>query len=158
MLVQPTKFVEKDKKVVFMAGPIQGAADRQSKMYDLIHTLNPNTIVASPRPKVWDKTTFDKSLQIQWETYHLNLAAEKGVILFWLANEEKHIPERAYAQTTHFELGEYLGKGRKVIIGFDANFSNTTYLKTRLKEDYPEIYFTDSMEELAKKAVQILNN
>src|ERR1051326_8779002 len=92
--------------VLFLAGPIQGTGDWQAEARKIIHAKRPDVLVASPR-RDYVPGTFDYGQQVDWETYHLRLAAANGVILFWLAREEEHIPSRAYAQTSRFELGEW---------------------------------------------------
>ncbi len=49
ILLQPPEIVETTKPVIFLAGPIQGGPDWQCEAANLIHDLDPNVIVASPR-------------------------------------------------------------------------------------------------------------
>lgn len=72
-------------------------------------------VIASPRNTRLNvsQTDFDFDSQIDWETKHLNLAAKSGIILFWLSNELIHFCNRAFAQTTRFELGEWLAKSSR---------------------------------------------
>jgi hypothetical protein len=68
------------------------------------------------------------------------MASETGVILFWLANEETHFCDRAFAQTTRFELGEWLAKSihafnNNVVVGIDTKFSGAGYIKHRIEKN-----------------------
>ena len=42
-----------------------------------------------------------------------------NIVLFWIPPEIEHIEGRGYAQTTRTEIGEMLGRGKKVFIGVD---------------------------------------
>ena len=104
----PTNYIEKTvvHSVIFLAGPIQGAVDWQSTAIELIKKENPHIIVANPRRRCLDGE-FDYEAQVDWETFHLRRAGENGVIMFWLPKETDHDHNRAYAQTSRVELGEW---------------------------------------------------
>jgi hypothetical protein len=134
---------EIDGPLIFLAGPIQGARDWQIEAAEIISHLDPSIWVASPRrrgPEAnvdWTGDEFYK--QVDWETRHLELAAADGVILFWLQKEDEHICERAFAQTTRFELGEYCARARlaatRVVVGIDSGFTNARYIRYRLQKE-----------------------
>ena len=115
---------------IFLAGPIQGAADWQADAIEIIQKLSPSASIATPRRDYLDGQ-FDHSKQVDWETKYLRFCAEGGVLLFWLAPEHVHNPERAYAQTTRFELAEWKIRherdGVKLALGIDDQFSNARY-------------------------------
>jgi hypothetical protein len=154
----PPEYVEGEKSIIFLAGPIQGAPDWQSKAQEIIHGINPLVTIASP------KRPFNKNLQYNeqadWETYHLRKAGQNGVIIFWLAKEETHVCERAYAQTTRAELFEWKVRherdGAKIVIGIEEGFSGTRYIKRRFSQDCSEVPILDSLEETCKKALEML--
>lgn len=108
--------------LVFLAGPIQEAEDWQSTAIGLISRESSAINVASPRGD-YSNRAFDYNTQVDWETYYLNQAAKYGGILFWLAKEKEHVCDRAFAQTTRFELGEWLTKH---LFGSLLNMSKTT--------------------------------
>jgi hypothetical protein len=156
----------KDRPVeplIFLAGPIQGAPDWQQPARDLIMAADSRIHVASPRRPFRHEGDFTDAMyreQVAWEHYHLRYAAGYGVTLFWLANEETHYPDRAYAQTTRFELGEAMMRnvvlGARVAVGFDTSFSNAKYLRLTLAKKAPDIPLCDSLEATCAKAVELI--
>jgi len=154
----PPEYLQGEKQIIFLAGPIQGAPDWQSKAQVIIHGINPWVTIASP------KRPFNKDVQyneqVDWETYHLRKAGENGVIIFWLAKEETHVCERAYAQTTRGELFEWKVKherdGAKIVIGIEDGFSGAKYIKRRFSQDCLDVPILDSLEGTCKKALEIL--
>ncbi len=147
--------------VIFLAGPIQGTADWQSAAAALIHARRPDVVVASPR-RDYPPDTFDYGQQVDWETYHLRRAAEHGVILFWLARETEHIPSRAYAQTSRFELGEWKIRherdGVKIVLGIEEGFSGAKYIRRRFAQDCPEVPILATLSETCARAVAIISS
>lgn len=146
---------------IFLAGPIQGARDWQAEAISLIaenmKDIKENFFIASPRTKEWQKG-YDFEAQIDWETKYLTAAGNTGVIMFWLCNESEHFCERAYAQTTRFELAEWVTAARewdtKLVVGFDTKFSGTKYIMHRLMRS--KIPMCGSLEETVAKTVEIL--
>lgn len=160
LYIPPNEYTGKDP-VLFLAGPIQGA-DWQEKAIEHIHSLNPNVIIASPkRPESFEKGDIDEyNRQVDWETHHLKIAGKNGVIMFWLANELTHHPERAYAQTTRAELFEWKKEheynNAKLVIGIDDNFPGTKYIRRRFSQDCPNVPLLDTLEETCRIAVKSL--
>jgi len=109
-IIAPNYINSIDGPVIFLAGPIQGAADWQTDAIQIINKHAPDLYVASPRQTIKSLSDFTKEMyntQVDWETYHLREAGKNGVVLFWLAKEFEHRCNRAYAQTTRFELAEW---------------------------------------------------
>lgn len=162
-LYQPTQYIELEikKPIIFLAGPIQGTDDWQTKAYKIINTNNPEIIVASPR-RDYLPGTFDYNEQVDWETFHLNRASANGAILFWLAAETIHNHERSYAQTTRFELAEWkerhLTRGTKLVIGIEGNFSGGKYIRKRFNEDCPDVPILNNLEDTCNAAIGVLNS
>lgn len=156
-----------DKGLIFLAGPIKGARRWQNEAAELLNKFNPEVNIASPRyigadqEIIGDFYPIEKPHgQIDWETYHLNKAGKKGVVLFWLAKESEHYCERAFAQTSRFELGEWkekhLTQGSKLVVGIEYGFSGKSYIDYRLMNtDIPVLY---NLFELCKKAIELYNN
>jgi hypothetical protein len=157
--------------LIFLAGPIKGAIRWQDDAVDYIWTQD-NTEhinIASPRRPI-TKMTKDKKYvkftpemfneQVDWETKYLNRAAQDGVILFWLAKESVHLCERAYAQTTRFELSEwkekYLWRGAKIAVGIEEGFSGEHYIRHRMMQDCPSIPIRDTLEATCRDAVALI--
>lgn len=146
---------------IFLAGPIQGARDWQSEAISLLldktKDIKEDFFIASPRTKDWNKG-YDFEAQIDWETKYLSMAGNYGVIMFWLCNESEHFCHRAYAQTTRFELAEWISTAKdwdsKVVVGFDTNFSGSKYIKHRLKKN-SNITQCNSLEETVSKTAEL---
>ena len=147
--------------VVFLAGPIQGAPPWQTRATDLLHAAAPALHIASPRrPSFADLDATGYNAQVDWETHHLRRAAADGVILFWLAREEAHRCERAFAQTTRFELGEWAARhradGTKLVVGIDDGFTGARYIRRRLAQDCPAIPLCDTLEATCQAALRLI--
>ena len=122
----PNKVPEKKEKwYIFLAGPIQGAPEWQFTL----PTKNKNIIWLSPRRETY--ANFDYYEQVTWET---NLLRICDIILFWVPEEIQKIKGRDYAQTTRTELGEYIARGKKIIIGMNNNFKGKTYITTKCNQ------------------------
>src|SRR5437867_367571 len=141
-ILVPPDIVPIEGPLVFLAGPIQGSPDWQSEAIALLQQLAPELHVASPRLEYLDDT-FVYERQVDWETHHLRLAAQIGAILFWLAREVEHRSDRAYAQTTRFELAEWKLRherdGVKLVVGIENGFSGARYIRHRFAQDCPAV-------------------
>ena len=158
LIIAPEYISNIEKPVIFLAGPIQGSIDWQSEAIKIIQAKSQNVIIASPRRAVFDKE-FNYDEQVDWETHFLNEAAKRGVIMFWLAKENEHIPGRNYAQTSRFELGEWKAKhqlrGAELVVGIKPGFSGEKYIRKHLSQDCPEIEIQNSLEATCSKAVDL---
>jgi hypothetical protein len=133
--------------ILFLAGPIQGTSDWQSYVCDSLRELIPKLYVtiANPR-KEYKPGEFVYERQVDWETYFLRHA---DTILFWLAKEEQHDPNRAYAQTSRFELAEWLVKAKldksdkKIIVGIEDGFSGKRYISRRIQQEFQVPIYND---------------
>ncbi len=156
-IILPPNYVEFDGPRIFLAGPIQGAQDWQTEAIHILQRIAPEIQIACPRKAYIDeKFVYEK--QVDWETYHLRRAAQHGAILFWLAKETEHYCERAYAQTSRFELGEWKVRherdGIQLVVGIENGFTNTRYIRRRLSQDCPNVPICDSLKETCLKAVE----
>lgn len=158
-VLQPPEIVDVDSKVIFLAGPIQGAPDWQSQAIEIIHELDSGIVVASPR-KDYEEGTFVYERQVDWETHYLNTAAKLGLIVFWLARQAEETPGRAYAQTSRFELGEWKSRheqdGVKLVVGIDKGFGNARYIRRRFAKDCPNVPILDSLQKTMTTAVELI--
>jgi hypothetical protein len=158
----PTAYIPENLRkapMIFLAGPIQGTGDWQAEARKLIHVRKPEVIVASPR-RTYLPGEFDYGKQVDWETYHLRRTAENGVILFWLAQEEEHVPARAYAQTSRFELAEWKMRherdGTKIVVGIAKGFSGERYIRRRFSQDCPNVPILDALPETCERAIEAI--
>ena len=161
LILQPPEIVETDRPVIFLAGPIQGAPDWQSEAASLIHEYDPSIIVASPR-KNYPEGTFVYERQVDWETHFLQTAGRTGVIAFWLAAQVEETPGRAHAQTTRFEIAEWMknhqNDGAKLTVGIEEGFGNARYIRRRFSQNAPDVPFADTLEDTIKNAVELLSS
>lgn len=158
----PLNYLEIKGPAIFLAGPVRGAIDWQTKAIDYIREKSPKMHVFSPRwpgPALEDfpDDIFDN--QVDWEHFHLQRAGENGVILFWLAREVEHNCQRAYAQTTRFEIGEAVAIHRftdmKVVVGIEKGFTGERYIRRTLSKKYPGVFLCDNLEETCELAIRL---
>ena len=153
VIYPPHGSIEKPR-IVFLAGPIQGAPDWQSKAIELLSDTG--AVIANPRAPA--PFHGDYNGQVDWELKYLSHAAygkpSSGVILFWLAKpdpNEVQPPGRAYAQTSRFELGEWVGRSKGwtvpyFVLGIEPGFSNERYLRRRIGHLWPDIEIPSTLE------------
>ena len=155
VLMPPGDYGTVGEPLIFLAGPIQGARNWQADAIKILEGLVPFTKIANPRREYVDGT-FRYEAQVDWETHHLWLAGQNGVILFWLEREETHDPKRAYAQTTRVEFGEWMVKhqkdGARLVVGIDEGFSGAKYFRHRLGNECPKVKICSSLEEACRAA------
>lgn len=159
LLISPPDYPPVDGPLVFLAGPIQSAPDWQAVAAGLLRAARPDLHVANPR-RLYPPGVFDYTAQVDWETHHLRRAAAGGVVLFWLAKEADHRCDRAYAQTTRFELAEWKVRherdGVGLVVGIEDGFTGARYVRHRLRQDCPGVPLCDSLEETCRAAVRRL--
>jgi hypothetical protein len=159
MVLTPPVHVEVAGPVVFLAGPIQGAPDWHRRAITLLRELDGYLHVACPRHE-YPPGAFSHEAQVDWETAHLRRAAREGVILFWLAREAEHRCDRAYAQTTRFELAEWKVRherdGANLVVGIEAGFTGARYVRRRFSQDCPGVPVVASLEEACRAAVALV--
>jgi hypothetical protein len=161
-LVTPPNYENIAGPLVFLAGPIQGAYDWQKDAIQMISSRAPELYIASPRRQIKAIGEFADEMyneQVDWETYHLRRAGENGVVLFWLAKEIEHRCDRAYAQTTRFELAEWMMRhikvGANIVVGIEAGFTGSKYILRRFSQDCPEVPIATTLEDTCNKAIQL---
>lgn len=111
---------------VFLAGPIQGAPDWQSKLPEI-----ENVVYLSPRRESYPVPNFNYDEQVEWETQALRSA---NIVLVWIPKEDESIAGRSYAQTTRFEVGENMARGKNIILGIDETFPGRRYFEHKANE------------------------
>ncbi|MBR1915687.1 MAG: nucleoside 2-deoxyribosyltransferase domain-containing protein, partial [Alphaproteobacteria bacterium] len=142
-LITPTSPVQNcfNKKIVFLAGPIKGAPDWQSQAVKDFADLD--VYVANPRRE--NVVNFNLDLQVDWESKFLALA---DVIMFWIPAKESDVAGRDYAQTSRFELAEWMAKThynhtrKQVVVGIDDAFFGKSYIIKRLQAENVPVYST----------------
>ena len=130
-----------DKKIVFLAGPIKGAPNWQADAIKDLADLD--VYVANPRRE--NVMNFNLDLQVNWESRFL---AAADVIMFWIPKKESDVAGRDYAQTSRFELAEWMAKThynhtrKQVVVGIDDAFFGKSYIVKRLQAENVPVYST----------------
>lgn len=162
LVFEAPQIVEVVGPLIFLAGPIQGTPPWQDEAVTIIHNLNAEIHIASPRRHGVSTGEFSVDAyneQVDWETRYLNQAAQNGVVLFWLAKETVHLPQRAYAQTSRFELAEWKEKHRQcgsaLVLGIENGFTGNRYIRRRFTQDCPDIPIADSLKATCEAAVNL---
>lgn len=146
--------------LVFLAGPVQGAPDWQAQAIAVLGKAAPEIHIASPR-RDYLPGEFSLEEQVDWETRYLRLAALRGAIMFWLAREVEHFCDRAYAQTSRFELAEWKvhhqRTGASIVVGIEEGFTNARYIRRRLAQDCPDLRICSSLTETCEQVLAVIN-
>ena len=163
LYVPPVYCSDVTEPLLFLAGPIQGADDWQKKAIEYLLSKDSHIYIASPRRDFDLHTDFSEIMyneQVDWETFHLRRVANKGVIMFWLAREYKHKCERAYAQTSRVELGEWKVLHERdnvnLVVGIEDGFTGAKYIRRRFSQDCPNVPICSSLEETCHQALGLI--
>ncbi len=137
-IVTPPESRALEGPLVFLGGPIEGAADWQSAAANRLALLAPSVHVANPRRELGPGEELSRE-QMDWESSYLTRAAADGVILFWLAAEQKRVPWRAYAQTARAQLFEWKVRhelqNARLVVGIEEGFKGARYIHRRFEQD-----------------------
>ncbi len=119
---------KKGERVYFLAGPIKGGNDWQSRAIKILWKKDPDAYIVCPCRYKTDHELFNNSLlnektrplinvykpfkdQTTWERYYMMEASYYGSIIFWLPREDKNNPrpkeKGPYARDTYGELGRW---------------------------------------------------
>lgn len=119
--------------ILFLAGPIQQAPKWQNEVIESFkEDYNKNLIICNPRRNEEVKLTEEEYYnQVNWEHTWLNNAE---IILFWFPKKIEINPEREYAQTSRFELGEMSDRLKRdsrlnLVVGVEPGFSGERYIR-----------------------------
>lgn len=112
---------------VFLMGPIQGAQDWQYKLPEI-----PGVTWINPRRPSYPVPNFDYNQQVRWETDGLRMA---NLVLCWIPEPSEKVAGRSYAQTTRFELGENIARGKRIILGAYNDFPGRKYLVYKAEQN-----------------------
>lgn len=145
-----------DGPVIYLAGPIQGAANWQADAIAVLGDIAPDIHVASPRA-----TTFAGGIErhLAWEQLFTERAARDGVILFWCARETVHRCNRSYAAQMRFDLGEWTVKSSvglaRLVVGIERGFTGGPYLQRRYALSYPHVPVCRVLRQACAVAVEL---
>jgi hypothetical protein len=159
-ILTPPIYRDLDGPLLFLAGPIQGAPTWHDEAIEMLRAAAHIHIASPRRDEAFGETAEEMyNEQVDWEHYHLDRAARDGVLLFWLAREAEHRCDRAYAQTTRFELGEavtlHRWQGARVVVGIESGFSNARYLRRTIGKKAPRIPICSALRETCETAIRL---
>ena len=137
--------------MVFLAGPVVDAPDWQAEAEE--HFKDLDIFVANPRT---NEFTID---QVRWQSKMMRWS---NTIMFWFPKplHNRDNPSRPYAQTSRFELGEYLSHrtANQVFVGIEPGFSGEGYLREKIRLDYSSVpvfnSFGDIVNALRKRWIK----
>lgn len=145
-----------DGPLIYLAGPIQGAANWQAEAIDILGELAPDIHVASARGSDF-KGGVDRHLV--WEQLFTERAAQNGVILFWCGRELSHRCNRTYAAQMRFDLGEWTVKSSiglaRIVVGIERGFTGGPYLQRRYALNYPHVPVCRVLRQACAVAVEL---
>lgn len=161
MILRVPERLETEGPIVFLGGPIQGTWAWQEEAIQRIHRdIGDSIHIASPRRLLEDGQAFpqDKYFeQVNWEYDYLARAGQYGVIMFWLADEREHICERAYAQTSRYELGFWTARAArgeaKLVLGIMPGFSNEPYIRFMTGKEMPGLHIHSTLASTCSAAI-----
>lgn len=164
VIIAPER-AELDGPVIFLAGPTQGAVSWHADAIRILQGMGGGFHVASPKRPINPDKDFTGDMyneQVDWETHFLRLAGRRGVVMFWLAKEREHRCDRAYAQTTRFEIAEWKEyhrrEGARLVVGIEEGFTGARYIRRRFAQDCPEVPLCDTLEATCRAAVNLLTS
>ena len=82
------------------------------------------------------------------------------VVMFWLPLEAQHVEGRSYAQTSRFELGEWLGRtdfnrraGKTAVVGIEDGFPGKSYICKRCENSPCQVFdsYRQTMAEVRRR-------
>lgn len=165
LILPPYDLMPPKAPVLFLAGPITHARDWQADAVKLVvkYATNQDIDIANPRRSGWTKLTPHEYLeQVDWEHMFLERAVEarNGVILFWLAKPEVKSAERAFGQTTRFEIAEammnHIYRRARVVVGIEEGFGNERYIRHTFSKKARDIPLLDTLEETVQVATEMI--
>lgn len=154
--------------VLFLAGPIQSAEKWQDKAIEFMLSefdFHADFIIANPRRNVDTEGEFSKEMyeeQVDWEHLWLENARRYGsATLFWLASQSTENKNRAYAQTSRFELGEAMVDhtvyNSKLIVGIEEGFTGARYIRYTLSKKTQDVPILETLEDTCRHAAKWLD-
>lgn len=158
----------------FLAGPIRGGGDWQSRMAEHIIGREPSALIACPSR--WDSKhrlarhfhqpfSNAENRQLVWERHYLKEAGlEPGVsgcVIFWLSLESVKHPHpgpEPYAMDTRREIGKFTAFAEmmsvRMVVGGDKDFHGLDVILFELREAVgKEFPFHETMEEVVDHAI-----
>ncbi|HJX50200.1 MAG TPA: hypothetical protein VJ438_01930, partial [Candidatus Nanoarchaeia archaeon] len=92
---------------------------------------------------------------VDWQMHYIEEAFNKGCLLFWLAEEEKHCCEYPYAQGSRAELFGKLTRKGNLVLGIERGFPGDEYIVYYFRKNRPETPIFSSLGKTCEKAIEI---
>lgn len=151
-----------DDIIIFLAGPIQGSSEWHEEFIQKLKSnlkIKKNVTICSPKRLTKDNFIYDG--QVDWESFYLEQASKRGLIVFWLAKEQEKVEGRSYAQTTRFEIGEWWAKAvhrkdLKIVIGAEEGFEGLRYITKKFASIFPNFRLNPTIDDMVNEIVQKL--
>lgn len=163
-----------DLPLFFLAGPIRGGGDWQSRMAEHILSQEPSAHIACPSR--WDAKhrlarQFHRPFspadnrQLVWERHYLKQAGLEpnvpGCVIFWLGLENATHPHpgpEPYAMDTRREIGKFTAFAEmmsvRMVVGGNRSFHGLDVILFELSEAVGEPFpFCEKMEDVAAHAI-----
>jgi hypothetical protein len=167
-VILPNTYVENIKfPLIFLAGPIRGAPDWQSKAIEILLAKNSNLFIASPRGRLKEnifqyiasgkQDYFPR--QRAWERHYIDIASKKGGLMFWLPEQATDIGKKPYASMSRIELGEAIGRYRednttRFCAGCPGNFQDLDAIEDDLMAYAPRLIY-DTLEKTCDEVLRL---
>lgn len=170
-ILVPDSFFEIDERpVIYLAGPINGISEWQSKAIEMILDKSDDIVIATPRIVLWEYITANPYLQgtsfrfdglRPWEKYYMRRAAEGGTLLFWLPSPKPELLVNGvvYGATTRFELGEWFTRyscdsSVNLVVGAEEDFPVLNNIRYDKKDLMGNDFMHTSLEVLVNSAIK----
>lgn len=155
-------------RLFFLAGPILGGDDWQTKAIDLVYKKEENCSIAVPFVLPPENPFYNFRVlegeacfnrRLDWERFYLENACR---IIFYLPRESKINPRldgNPYARDTYGELGEWRGRMignpnlNKVFIGAEFGFPGLDVIYANFKAVRNDFIIYPSLEETIEAAL-----
>ena len=153
--------------VIFLAGPIHGAPPWQPHAFDLIRELDGTMIVVTPRrfhsPDHYRYRTTSTlqtfHRQRAWERHYMDMASQRGCVLFWLPGPAGPLDGMVYGATTRYEMGLWSSRFAHdstvgLCVGTDGAFPTVHTIAYDLEHEMAGRTVHTTLEDTVRAAVE----
>lgn len=142
-IIGPGATLSSDCFPVFLGGPIRGAGDWRSDIFERLGSISSTRkaieVVDPSRRSEFELTA---EMRAHWEEQAMASSAINGVLSFWIANQVEQIGDagdfpRPYGQFSRLELGQWLARAEcdptlRVILGVSVNIPYFEYMCAKI--------------------------
>lgn len=168
-LIMPKTYVETERPLIFLAGPIENAPKWHAKAIKLIVNRYPEVIIAVP---VWNRAGFASYNILEgddsrfprsrlWELHYMDHASTNGAVLFWLPGPGKITnPKKVYGAMTRVDIGEMIERYRgdkttRFCVGTNGKFPEFHTIECDLSVRAPDIPIRKTLRETCEDAIEL---